>query len=130
MNLLSRFVFIVRIKKKMRIILKNVHDKNEHWAKTNTIVRLREKCYWSKQIQNVDKYITNCLKCVKHEFAIKSQSLNLIFVFFSFQFCEMNFISSLKIIAIDNKFILLIMCYFNRFVVFFACKSTNVENVF
>ena len=112
------------------IVFKNAHDKNDYWVKIDIITRLRNKCYWSEQFQNVKKYVVECLKCAKHESIIKSQSLNSVLVFFSFQFCEMNFINSLKITIVDHKFILLIICYFNRFVVSFACKSTNVENVF
>ena len=114
---------------KIRDILVDVHDNSDHWAKIDIMIRLRDKCYWSDQTQNVKRYIIECIDCARHDSATRSQSLNSVFVTCSFQFCDMNFIESLNETISDCRYILMIVCYFNRFIVFFVCKIDNVENV-
>ena len=41
----------------------------------------------------------------------------------------MNFIESFEEIVNDYRFILMIVCYFNRFIISFVCRINNVENV-
>ena len=124
----DRYLFYI-FETKVFIVLKNAHDDADHWARTDTTVKLTETCYWSDMIQNVKRYIIECMKCVKHDLATRSQSLHSIQISFSFQLLKMNFIELLKIISASNRYILNIVCYFSRFVVSFACKNANVENV-
>ena len=114
---------------KIRDVLVDVHDNNDHWAKTNILTRLRNKCYWSDQAQNVKRYIAECIDCAKHDPITRSQSFNSVFVTSSFQLCDMNFIEFFDEIISDCRYIFMIVCYFNRFIVFFVCKNNNVENV-
>ena len=114
---------------KIFIILKNAHDNADHWARADTTVKLIETCYWSDMTQDVKRYIIECIECIKHDLATRSQSLHFIQISFSFQLLEMNFIESLKIISANNRYIFNIVCYFSRFVVSFACKNANVKNV-
>lgn len=115
--------------KKVLKFLQYVHDQFEHWKKANILNKFRKIAFWSKQSQNVEFYIKDYLKCVRHESAIKSQFFHLIFVLFSFQLLNMNFIDPLIIIKSGNKFIFNIVCYFNKFVIFFVIKDVNLESV-
>ena len=116
-------------KKKILEIFKDAHNDSEHWRKIDIIAKFTDICYWSSLSQNIIKYIKKCLKCAKHELATRSQSLHSIYVSFSFQLLEMNFIDLLKFMKTRNRYILNIICYFNRFVIFFICKNANAENV-
>ena len=106
-----------------------IHDDNGHWAKTNIFVRFKGLCYWPGQFQNVDNYIAGCFECARHGPAIKFQPLHFIRVTYPFQFLGINFVGPLPATAAGNKFILILVCYLNRFVVLFATKTVNVENV-
>ncbi len=117
------------LKSKILMILREAHDDNDHWAKIETLVRLKDLCYWLNQSQNVEKYIADCLKCAHHESATRSQLLNSMKVLFSFQFLNMNFINSLIETKADNKYIFNMICYFNKKIIFFATSSINASDV-
>ena len=49
---------------------------------------------------------------------------------YSFQLIDIDFVDSLDIIKKSkSRYILNIVCYFNRFVISFATKKDNVEDV-
>jgi hypothetical protein len=93
------------------------------------MTKIRENYYWLDQSQDVERYIQECLECVKHESVRKSQSLNSIIVTYSFQFIELDFINSLSVIKTKSIYILNIVCYFSKFMTLFACKTVNVKKV-
>lgn len=110
-------------------VLRDAHDSNGHWAKTGTMARLRNLCYWPGQSQDVERYIQGCLVCAQHGPATRSQPLHPVAVTYPFQLMGMDFIGPLPTTAAGNKFILNLGCYMSRFEVPFACKSSNVEDV-
>ena len=110
-------------------IFQKTHDDSEHWEKTNTLIKLRDQCYWSSQTQNVERYIVECIDCARHDCVTRSQSLHLVLIIYLFQLIEMNFVDSLSSIKADCRYIFVMICYFFRFVVSFATKNNNVENV-
>ena len=114
---------------KVLSVLRKTHDENDHWIKTTTLIKLRNMTYWSHQIKNVKRYIDECLICARHESAIRSQSLNSIHVFQSFQLADLNFIDALFKTSKRNSFILHFMNYFSRFSVVVAISTANVEDV-
>ncbi len=114
--------------KKVLNVLCETHDNSNHWTKASTIANIHDTCYWSKMTLDVKRYIAKCLKCVKHKSARRSQSLHFILTTYSFQLIEMNFIDSLVIIRAEHTYILNVVCYFNRFMILFACRSANVKN--
>ena len=71
-------------KEKIREILKNAHDDFDYWAKIEIMTKFLKTCYWSKLSKNMKKYVKKCLKCAKHEFVIKFQSLHSIQMCFFF----------------------------------------------
>ncbi len=117
------------LEKKVLNVLRETHDNSDHWVKTDIIAKVHDTCYWSDMIFDVERYIAECLKCARHEFARRSQSLHSILIIYSFQLIEMNFIDSLVIIKAEHTHILNIVCYFSRFMILFATRSINVKNV-
>jgi hypothetical protein len=116
--------------KKMLNVLRDAHDNSSHWIKIDIIAKIHDTCYWSEMILDVERYMTECLKCVRHESARRSQSLHSILTTYSFQLIDMNFIDSLtKTKSAKHTHILNIVCYFSRFMISFACRFANVKNV-
>ena len=115
--------------KKVLSVLRKTHDEDDHWAKTTTLIKFRDMTYWSHQIKNVKRYIDECLICARHESAIRSQFLNSIHVFQSFQLTDLNFIDALFKTSKRNSFILHFMNYFSRFSVIVIISTANVEDV-
>lgn len=113
---------------KVLTVLREAHDHSGHWAKTGTLARLRG-CYWPDQAQDVDRYISGCLECAKHGPATRSQPLHPIRITYPFQLMGMDFIGPLRTTKAGAVFILVKVCYMSRFVVPFATKSANVEDV-
>lgn len=124
----NKYFFCIS-KKKILSLLRQMHDENEHWAKNIILICFKSINYWSKQIVNVEKYIIECVLCVKHGFVTKSQSLNFVKIFHSFQLTKMNFIGSLREIFSKNKFIFHFMNYFNRNSIFINSKNVNAIDV-
>ncbi len=114
---------------KVLVVLKEVHDESGHWAKTGTMARLRGRYYWPGQTQDVERYIAGCLDCARHGPATRSQMLNPVLVTYPFQLIGLDFIGPLKTTGSGNRFILNVVCYFSRFLVPFATKAANVEDV-
>ena len=114
---------------KVLAVLQEVHDKSGHWAKAGTLARLRGRYYWPGQSWDVERYIAGCLECAKHGPATKSQPLNPVLVSYPFQLIGLDFIGPLKTTRAGCRFILVAVCYFSRFVVPFACKTSNIEDV-
>ena len=110
-------------------VLVDAHDSSGHWAKTGTMARLRNYCYWPGQSQDVERYIQGCLVCAQHGPATRSQPLNPVMVTYPFQLVGMDFIGPLKTTKAGNRYILNLGCYMSRFEVPFACKNSNVEDV-
>ena len=110
-------------------VLTEAHDQNGHWAKTGTMARLRNFCYWPGQANDVERYIEGCLACAQHGPATRSQPLHPVVVTYPFQLMGMDFIGPLKATTAGNKFILNLGCYMSRFDVPFACKTANVGDV-
>ena len=115
--------------KKVLSILRKTHDENDHWAKTTTLIKLRNMTYWSHQTKDVKRYIDECLTCARHESAIRSQSLNSIHIFQSFQLTDLNFIDAFSKTSKRNSFVLHFMNYFKRFSVIVIISTANVEDV-
>ena len=114
---------------KVLSILIEAHDQNGHWAKTGTMARLRNLCYWPGQSNDVERYIEGCLACAQHGPATRSQPLHPVVVTYPFQLMGMDFIGPLKTTTAGNKYILNLGCYMSRFNVPFACKNANVGDV-
>ena len=114
---------------KVLTVLKEAHDESGHWAKTGTMARLRNLCYWPGQTQDVERYIKGCLVCAQHGPATRSQPLHPIAVTYPFQLMGMDFIGPLETTTAGNRYILNLGCYMSRFQVPFACKNNNVEDV-
>ena len=114
---------------KVRAVLIEAHDQSGHWAKTGTIARLRGKCYWPGQSKDVERYIAGCLDCARYGPATRSQPLQPILVTYPFQFLGIDFIGPLDVTTAGYIFIFNVVCYFSRFIVPFACRSANVEDV-
>ena len=110
-------------------MLIEAHDESGHWGRTGTTARLRGRCYWPHMSQDVDRYITGCIQCARHGPATRSQPLNPILVTYPFQLIGMDFIGPLSPTEAGSVFILNTVCYFSRFMVPFACKTANVEDV-
>lgn len=110
-------------------VLREAHDDSGHWAKTGTLTRLRGRCYWPNQAQDVERYIADCLVCAQHGPATRSQPLHPIVVTYPFQLMGMDFIRPHNTTAAGNRFVLNLGCYIPRFSVPFACKGSNVEDV-
>ena len=73
-----------------------MHDLKNHWAKEETLTRLRKYIYWSEQSADVECYIEECIHCVCHDSATWSKLLQLIVVMRFFQFFDMNYIEFLS----------------------------------
>ena len=114
---------------KVLSVLKEVHDQSGHWAKTGTIARLRGRCYWPGQSQDVERYIAGCLDCARHGPATRSQPLHPVRITFPFQLMGMDFVGPLERTASGMTYILVLVCYMSRFTIPFACKNANVEDV-
>ena len=115
---------------KVLLILQEVHDNSGHWAKTGTVARLREHgYYWPGQAQDVERYIAGCIECAKHGPATRSQPLNPVLVTYPFQLLGIDFIGPLGKTASGHVYILNVVCYFTRFIVPFATRTANVEDV-
>ncbi len=126
----KNFYLLCISKKKILDILLKTHDDSDHWANTNIIAKIHDKCYWSEITLDVERYIVECLKCAKHESARRSQSLHSVLTTYLFQLIDMNFIDSLaKTKSAKHTHILNIVCYFSRFMISFACRSINVKDV-
>lgn len=111
-------------------IMQAVHDNDGHWAKTGTLARLRSYgYYWPGQSNDVERYIAGCLECARHGPATRSQPLNPVRVTYPFQLLGMDFIGPLNTTAAGHVYIFNVVCYFTRFVVPFATKTANVEDV-
>ena len=114
--------------KKVLSVLRDVHDNSGHWAKTGTMARLRGKCYWPDQSQDVERYIAGCLDCARHGPATRSQPLNPVLVTYPLQLMGMDFIGPLDTTEAGNRFIFVLVCYGSRFNIPFATKDNNVED--
>ena len=110
-------------------ILREAHDEGGHWAKTGTLAKLRGRCYWPQQSQDVEKYIAGCLECARYGPATRSQPLHPVLVIFPFQLLGMDFVGPFTTTQSGHTYILVVVCYFSRFVVPFATRSSNVEDV-
>lgn len=75
------------------------------------------------------RYIVEYLNCARYNSATRSQPLYSVRIIFSFQLMRMNFVESLKRTASEITHILVLICYISRFIILFACKNINVENV-
>ena len=117
------------LEKKILSVLRKMHDNDEHWAKITILAKLRDMTYWFNQSKDVERYINECLVCARHESVIRTQSLNSIHVFQSFQLAEMNFIDALFKTSKENSFVFHFMNYFNRFSVTVSTSIANVEDV-
>lgn len=113
---------------KVLSVLIEAHDDSGHWAKAGTLARLRS-CYWPGQSQDVKRYIAGCLECARHGPATRSQPLHPVKVTFPFQLMGMDFVGPLEVTGSGMKYILVLVCYMSRFVIPFACKTANVEDV-
>ena len=114
---------------KVLTVLKEAHDDSGHWAKTGTMARLKGRCYWPDQSQDVERYIAGCLDCARHGPATRSQPLHPVKVTFPFQLMGMDFVGPLKTTGAGASFIIVLVCYMSRFVTPFATKAVNVEDV-
>jgi hypothetical protein len=111
-------------------VLQEVHDHSGYWAKTGTMARLRQHgYYWPGQSEDVERYIAGCIDCVRHGPATRSQPLNPVLVTYPFQLIGIDFIGPLSKTASGHVYILNIVYYFTRFIVPFATKTANVEDV-
>ena len=111
-------------------VLQEVHDQSGHWAKTGTMARLRKHgYYWPGQSEDVERYIAGCIECARHGPATRSQPLNPVLVTYPFQLLGIDFIGPLGKTASGHVYILNIVCYFTRFIVPFATRTANVEDV-
>lgn len=113
---------------KVLVVTREAHDKSGHWAKTSTIARFR-RCYWPDQSQDVERDIAGCSKCAKHGPATRSRPLSPIKVTFPFQLMGMDFKGPLPATIAGAVYILVRVCCMSRFVIPFACKTANVEDV-
>ena len=75
------------------------------------------------------RYIVNCLEYAYYEFVTKSQFLNFIFVIYLFQFIDINFIDFFETIKFENIYILNVIYYIFKFLIFFIRNFANIENV-
>ena len=110
-------------------ILKQTHDKNDHWIKQRTITKFRNVVYWFFQSTNVKKYIKKCILCVRHESVQRFQFLQSIRVHDLFQLMRFDFIESLFKTSIDAAHIFHVMNYFFRFSMTFFFKIAIAKNV-
>ena len=114
---------------KIKSIFYNVHDQNDHWRKNEIITKLRNVIYWLNQTENVMCYIAECMKCVKHKSAIRTQSFHSINVMHFFQLMRINYIDLLTITINENFHILYVIDYFIRFFFIFACFSVKSKKI-
>ena len=111
-------------------VLQEVHDHSGHWAKAGTMARLRNHgYYWPGQSNDVERYIAGCIDCARHGPATRSQPLNPVLVTYPFQLLGIDFIGPLGKTASGHVYILNVVCYFTRFIVPFATRTANVEDV-
>jgi hypothetical protein len=116
--------------KKVLDVLRDAHDNSGHWAKAGTIAKIHGTCYWPGMTLDVERYIAGCLECAKHGPARRSQPLHPVLTTYPFQLIGMDFIGPLaETKPAKHTHILNIVCYFSRFMVPFACRSANVEDV-
>ena len=75
------------------------------------------------------RYIAEYLNCARYNLATRSQSLHLIRIIFSFQLIRINFVDSFERIALEIIYILVLICYISRFIILFAYKNINIEDI-
>lgn len=93
------------------------------------MAKLRGKCYWPNQTENVKRYILGCMDCAQHGPATRSQPLHPILVTYPFQLIGIDFVGPLPKTKNGHNYLFNIVCYFTRFVVPFATKTANVKEV-
>ena len=87
--------------------VQEAHDDDGYWAKTGTLVHLRNNgYYWPDQSQDVERYIAGCLECARHGPATRSQPLHSMSVTFPLQLMGMEFIGPLDTCKSGAKYIL------------------------
>ena len=69
---------------KVLTVLTEAYDGSGHWAKAGTMARIRGRCYWPGQSQDVEGYIAGCIEYAKHGPAVRSQPLHPIKVTYPF----------------------------------------------
>ena len=114
---------------KILAVLREAHDDAGHWGKAGTLARLRGLCYWPGQSQDVDRYISGCIECARHGPATRSQLLHPVQVTYPFQLMGMDFIGPLPKTASGTTYILNLVCYATKFIIPFATRTANVEDV-
>ena len=75
------------------------------------------------------RYIAKYLNYARYNLATRSQPLYSIRIIFSFQLIKMNFVDPLERIALKITYILVLICYMSRFIILFAYKNINIEDI-
>lgn len=114
---------------KVFAVLRVVHDESGHWAKQETLAKLKGFAYWPAQSTDVEKYIQGCLECARHGPAQKSHLLHPVRVQRPFQLLGMDFIGPLPMSKRGFTFIFHILDYLSRFSIAFPTKTANTLDV-
>jgi hypothetical protein len=111
-------------------VLRHAHDECDHFQKENILFRLREQVYWFALFTNVERYISDCLECARHDSAQRFQLLHSIIIERSFQLLSFDFIDLLsKISDSRDLYIFHVIDYFSRFFITFSFKTVNASDV-
>ena len=117
----------------INIVLRNLHSSSSggHMGINRTTARARERFFWPRMREAVQKFIQNCSECsqIKQDPSLTKAPLKQIEVSEPFVFWAMDYMGPIKETARGNKHILVLMDHFTKWCEAFPTKDQRASTV-
>jgi hypothetical protein len=105
------------------------HELSAHFGIKATQDKMREKYYWKNMAKDIEIYIKSCNSCQRRGKLIGKNELHPIKVKEPFYQIGIDFVGPLPITEAGNKYIIVAIDYFTKWVEAKAVKVDNAEEV-
>lgn len=127
----STKILLVVPRSMRRSIVTEYHDNNSHVGYDKTVTAIREN-YWFRKLNDfVKKYIKNCLVCIQHNPKIRKDGFMHIYDRGDspFKILHIGHLGPLERTSVGNKFVLVVVDAFSKFMFLRPAKSTDSGSV-
>lgn len=132
-NLKSSFLQLIVPRKRIKDILKEAHDSPSggHFGVNKTLEKIRKRFYWATCKQDVEDWCKSCQACIAKKGPVgKGKSpLQIYNVGTPFQRVQMDILGPLPKTLSGNKFLLVVVDCFTKWVEAFPLKSIRAKAI-
>jgi hypothetical protein len=105
------------------------HELSAHFGIKATQDKIREKYYWKNMLKDIEIYVKSCDSCQRREKPVRKNELHPIKVREPFYQIGIDFVGLLPVSELGNKYIIVAIDYFTKWVEAKAVRVDNAEKV-